>query len=154
MSAVLFLCRMPWGCRAAGSSPALLLIYNNCFLSKAFNLSQGLVYFLFFFLHCIIKRICELIWPKQTHPTMPSQTNSHWDQLSLLLRRTFFLWKNCKNWQPQCILQFWLTLKSLEFYIQAKQNKLFLILLICRQKTPCRFQNFLCEHLAASIGFF
>lgn len=48
MSTVLFLCRMPSGCRAAGSSLAPLLIYNNWFSSKAFHLSQGLVSLLFF----------------------------------------------------------------------------------------------------------
>lgn len=37
MSAELFLCRIPWGCRAAGSSLALLLIYNNWVSSEAFQ---------------------------------------------------------------------------------------------------------------------
>lgn len=141
MSAVLFLCRMPWGCRAAGSSLALLLIYNNCFSSKAFHLSWGLVSFLFFFLHCIIERICELIWPKQTHPTIPSQTKLPLRSTVTFAQENLFPVKEMKNWHPQCILQFWLTRKSLQSYIQAKHNKLFLTLLIRRQKTPRRFQN-------------
>lgn len=75
MSIVLFLCRIPWGCRAAGSSPALLLIYNNWFSSKAFHLSQGFVYFLFFFSLYNRKNLwINLTKANTSHDSFPDKT--------------------------------------------------------------------------------
>lgn len=115
------------------------------FTINAFQVKHLIFYrdwFLFFFcFHCIIVRICEFIWPKQTHPTVLSQTKLPLRSTVTFTQENIFLWKNCKNWHPRCILQFWLPLKSLQFYIQAKCNILLLTLLIQRQKPPCSFQN-------------
>lgn len=70
---MLFPCVLLQGCKAVRTSTSLLLIYKKWLLSKAFNFLQPFVYFLFS-PHCIKERICELIWPKQTHPTVLSQT--------------------------------------------------------------------------------
>lgn len=101
---------------------------------------QQLVSFLFLS-HCVTERICELIWPKANTVTILSQTKLPLRSTVTFTQENFYLWNNSKNWHPQCILQFWLPLKLLQFYTLANHNILFLTLLIKRQKTPHSFRK-------------